>query len=582
LQDSLAARLDRLAPVKEIAQIAAAIGREFSYELLAPVAERGDRELQDALGRLADAGLVFSRGAPPAATYLFKHALVQDAAYGSLLRRRREELHARIAAVLETDFAEAVAAEPELLARHLTEAGLLEQAVRWWLHAGERATERSANIEAVAHLKRGIEVLMRLPESRGRDEQELLLQAALIVPFGATEGYGSATRNSWRAASRAVELGGRVGADSPTQYRAAWARCALAIDHMHRGYLRVALPFAAETLSLAKQSGDPDFLIQSHSMMGQLHFYLGNLAASRRHLEKGLALYHAERDRAKAAHIGYDVCMGHHSWGFEARRREAMWRGKLRGIATYKAYVLWHQGFPDQALRRVEEAMTVARAAADPVTEAWAMSAVALVHLARGEVAPCRERAEATLALATEQVLPYWCAFARALTGWVLVKQGQSEEGLARLSAGIDAYRAIGAKANEPLWLAVLAGACLEAGRVEEGLSATREALVEVEETAVRYYEAELNRLEGELRLAAEEPDESRAEASFRKAIEIAGDRGAKSFELRAAASLARLLARQGRRGEARGLLAPVYAWFTEGFDTPDLREARTLLDELV
>ena len=182
LHAPLMARLDRLGQApKEIAQIAAAIGREFSYELLAPVAERREGELQDALGRLGEAGLVFSRGAPPDATYLFKHALVRDAAYGSLLRRRREELHARIASVLEADFADRVAAEPELLARHLTEAGLLEKAVPWWLRAGERATERSANLEAVAHLKRGIEVLGRLPESRERDEQELLLQAALIA-----------------------------------------------------------------------------------------------------------------------------------------------------------------------------------------------------------------------------------------------------------------------------------------------------------------------------------------------------------------------------------------------------------------
>jgi predicted ATPase len=184
LHAPLMARLDRLGQTaKEIAQIAAAIGREFSYELLAPVAERAEAELQEALGRLGEAGLVFSRGVPPHATYLFKHALVRDAAYGSLLRRRREELHAGIAAVLEAEFAQAVAAEPELLARHLTEAGLFEKAVRWWQRAGERATERSANLEAIAHLKRGIEVLMRLPESPRRDEQELLLQAALIPPF---------------------------------------------------------------------------------------------------------------------------------------------------------------------------------------------------------------------------------------------------------------------------------------------------------------------------------------------------------------------------------------------------------------
>ena len=252
LHAPLMARLDRLGQTpKEIAQIAAAIGREFSYELLASVAERGEAELQGALGRLTDAGLVLSRGAPPYATYLFKHALVRDAAYGSLLRRRREELHARIVAMLEADFAEAVAAEPELLARHLTEAGLFKRAVPYWQRAGERATERSAYIEAIAHLKRGLEILERLPESRERDEQELLLLAAFTVPFSATEGYASASLE--RAARRGVELGGRIGGNSPTQLQAILARGWLADIHMVRGELRTGLALAEEFLDLAER-----------------------------------------------------------------------------------------------------------------------------------------------------------------------------------------------------------------------------------------------------------------------------------------------------------------------------------------
>ena len=558
LHAPLMARLDRLGQApKEIAQIAAAIGREFSYELLVPVAERREGELQDALGRLGEAGLVFSRGAPPDATYLFKHALVRDAAYGSLLRRRREELHARIASVLEADFADRVAAEPELLARHLTEAGLLEKGVPWWLRAGERATERSANLEAIAHLKRGIEVLGRLPESRERDEQELLLQAALIAPSTANEGYASA--ETGRAASRAVALGGRIAADSPAQLQAVWARGRVANFHMFCGELRTGLAIAEETLGLAERLGDPHVLSHGHYVMGLLHLHLGDPAAARRRLEAGLALYDPERDRAEAARYGFDTCTACHA---------------------VLGWVFWDQGYPDQALRHAEEAIAAARAASHPLSDAFALSFAAMLHQLRGEVVLCRERAESALALATEQVLPYWAAYAIVLSGWALVEEGQ-EEGFAQLRAGIDVYRATGAKVRGPQWLALLAEACLDTGRVEEGLSAVSEALAVTEQTVARYREAELDRLEGELRLAAKQPDESGAEASFRTAIAIARAQQAKSFELRAATSLARLLARQGRHAEARDLLAPVYGWFTEGFDTLDLKDAKALLDQL-
>jgi tetratricopeptide (TPR) repeat protein len=386
LHAALMARLDRLGRVaKEVAQIAAAIGREFSYELVAPVAERGEVELQDALGRLGEAGLIFSRGVPPYATYLFKHALVGDAAYASLLRRRREQLHARIAAVLEADFPDRIALEPELLARHLTEAGLLERAVRYWLRAGERATDRLAYLEAIAHLKRGIEIVARLPESRERDEQELFLQAALLPPYGANEGYASAALK--QAAKRAVDLGGRIGVESPAQIQAVWAHNWLALVYMHRGELRTALTIGEEGFGLAERLGDRLIFGQMHHRVGEVGFYLGHLPAARRHFEEGLALYDPERDRATAARLGYDLCMGCHAW---------------------LGFTLWDQGFPAGALRHGEEAIAAARAAAHPMSEAWALTFVAWVHLKRGEVALCLDRAKAAFALATEQVLSWW------------------------------------------------------------------------------------------------------------------------------------------------------------------------------
>jgi class 3 adenylate cyclase/predicted ATPase len=559
LHAPLMARLDLLGQAaREIAQIGAAIGREFSYELLAPVAGCREAELVQALGRLGEAGLVFARGAPPHATYLFKHALVRDAAYGSLLRRRREELHARIAAVLEADFADRVAAEPELLARHLTEARLLEKAIAYWLRAGERAIERSANVEAIAHLKRGLEILERLPESRGRDEQELLLQFALTAPLTATEGLASAARE--RAAQRAIALGERIGTDSPAQFQAVWARIQFATVHQSRGELRIALPIGEENMALAERLGDPRLLGLAHLLIGVPHMYSGNLVAARLHFENGLALYDPERDRAMAALNGYDISTTCHAW---------------------LAHVLHCQGSPDEALRHATEAIAAARAAAHPGSEVVALAVAALVHQVRGEEALCQERAEAALVLSTEQILPFQATYAIGPSGWALVKKGEAEEGLARLRAGIDAYRASGARLRTPDRLALLAAACLAAGRIEEGLSAVRDALSETAETEVRWYDAELNRLEGELLFASENPDESRAEASFRKALGIARRQGAKSWELRAATSLARLLARLGKHEEARALLAPVYGWFTEGFDTADLKAAKGLLDLL-
>jgi predicted ATPase len=330
---------------------------------------------------------------------------------------------------------------------------------------------------------------------------------------------------------------------------------------MHRGEPRAALAIAEAAFGLAQGLGDPLFLGQMHFRVGELGFHLGDLSGARRHFENGLALYDPGRDSAQAARLGFDVCMVCH---------------------LFLAFVLWKQGFPDDGLRHAEEAIAAGRAAAHPSSEAWALSLAAYVHQLRGEDALCLKRAEAALALASEQMLPFYAVHASVLSGWALVKASQPGEGFRRLCAGIDAIRAMGARILTLYSLPVLAEACLAAGRVEEGLSAVREALAETEKTEYRFYEGELDRLEGELGLASAEPDASGAEASFRNALTLARGQDAKSWELRAATSLARLLARQERREEARGLLAPIYGWFTEGFDTVDLKEAKALLDGLV
>ncbi len=363
-----------------------------------------------------------------------------------------------------------------------------------------------------------------------------------------------------KAATRAVELGRSIGADSPAQSEVILAQGSLARCHMWRAELRTALPLAEEALRLAERLGDPPLLSRAHYVIGVVHGHLGSLAAAQRHFENGLALYDAQRDRVKAARVGYDTGTACHA---------------LLGL------VLWDRGYPDEALRHAEEAIAAAGTASHPLSEAWALSHAAYLHLLRGEIALCLEWAEAALALATEQMLPHFAAYAMVCSGWALVKKGYAERGLARLRAAMDADPAIGTREMNSIFLVLLADACLETGRIEEGLSAVRAAIAETKEIAARPWEAELNRLEGELLLVSKQPDETRAEASFRNAAAIARSCQAKSWELRAAASLARLLAHQGRREEARALLAPIYGWFTEGFDTADLKAARSLLEAL-
>jgi class 3 adenylate cyclase/predicted ATPase len=553
LHAPLMARLDRLGPgPKEVAQIAAAIGREFSYQLLAPIAGRGDNDLAVALGRLGDAGLVFARGTPPEATYLFKHALVRDAAYASLLRRRREELHAQIAAVLEGEFPNIVEGQPELIAQHFTEAGLTEQAVAYWQRAGAHAVARSANLEATAHFGRGIEVLKNLPENQSRDEQELMLRLASINPLWASRGFGSAEAE--RAAASALELSRRSGTDTPAHF---WALIGMVHFCVVRGNLPLGRELGEEMLSVAEHLEDPEPLGYARFLFGNTLLWFGELTAARTHLERAIDLYDPERGREAAFRLGFNS--GSNSYNFLGR-------------------VLWHLGYPDQALHCSRQAVAIADGIAHPFSQAVALSWTAALHQLRGEVERTHEVAEADLTLTTEQIIPFFAAHAMVLRGWALAKRGEFDEGITRLREGVDAYEATGAIIENPHWLALLAEACGKAGRIEEALATVRNALLDVERTGIRYHEAELHRLEGELLQGL---DDERSEARFRRAIEIARAQEAKSFELRAVTSLARLWGEQGRRCQACELLAPVYGWFTEGFDTADLKNAKALLDQL-
>jgi class 3 adenylate cyclase/predicted ATPase len=555
LHASLIARLDRLGPVaKEVAQIGAVIGREFSYELIQAVAQRPEPDLETALDRLSSAGLLFCRGVPPHSSYLFKHALVQDAAYATLLRFRRQQLHAAIAAALEREFSEIVAAQPELLAHHCTEAGLTQQAIDNWRRAGERAIEGSANPEAIAHLTRGLEILEHLPESPQRDETELAFQVALLTPLFAAR-FGSAEEE--RAAARALELSRRVTADPRSLFRALFA---LTMAYSVRGKIRIGLETAEQLLEVGKRLHDREPLGYAHHAMGNTLLWFGELGAAQEHLEKGIALYQPEWGRSSAFRYGFNCASN---------------------CSFFLGRVLWHLGYPDRALTCAEQAVAIAAGVSHPASRAGALSWAAALHQLRGEVGRARELAETDLALTTEEMLPFFRAHAIVFRGWALVAQGQREEGIALLREGLAAYRATGADLECSHWLALLAEAYCDIGKPEEGLRLIAEALEHVTQTGVVYYEAELHRLQGELHQLLDTDDEETAVACFRRAIEIAREQQAKSWELRAATSLARLWGKRGRRAEARDLLAPVYGWFTEGFDTADLTQAKALLDIL-
>ncbi len=556
LHASLIARLDRLGPTaKEIAQIGAVIGREFAHELIRPVAQRPEPDLETALDRLTDAGLLFRRGLPPHSWYLFKHALVQDAAYATLLRARRRQLHEAIAAALEREFPEAVTTQPELLAHHCTEAGLTEQAVQYWRRAGERALARSANPEAIAHLTRGIQLLDSLPQSRQRDEQELAFQAALIAPLWTSRGFGSPEAE--RASRRALELCERVAPDTPAHFRALYG---LAYAYLMPGDLRRARPLAEQLLALAERVQDPELLAYAHFEMGCELLWSAELAAARAHLERGIALYDPEWGRPASSRHAYNCASNCH---------------------MFLTRVCWHLGYPEQALRHEGQAIAIAEDISHPFSQAVALGWTAALHQLRGEARRALELAETSLALATEQGFPFLAGLAMVVRGWALVKQGQCEEGITQLREGLVAFRATGAELECSHWLGLLAEACRDTGRTEEGLRVLAEAFDHVAQTGIVYYEPELRRLEGELRLRHDPADAQKAEACFQRAVAIARRTQAKSWELRAATSLARLKRDQGRRGEARDLLAPVFGWFTEGFDTADLQEAKALLDDL-
>jgi class 3 adenylate cyclase/predicted ATPase len=555
LHDSLMARLDRLAPVKEVAQIGAVIGREFSHELLAAVAPMPVNLLDDAVQRLVDSELVFRRGTPPEATYSFKHALVQDAAYQSLLRSKRQQLHARIAQALEQRFQDAGETGPEVLAWHLTAAGLAERAIPYWRRAGESAAGRSDNAEAVAHLSKALELLGTLPDTPERTEEELALRLAIGGPLIAAKGY--AAPEVEQTYGRASALCGQLGrsAELFPVLRGLW-NC-----YLVRGELRRAHDLAERLVGLAEEQEAPLRRALARRALGTTLFCLGRFTEAARELDQGIASDDAIANWDDPTHL--------------------LLYTERAGVVCrlYSAWALWFLGFPDRALERVETGLALGRRLAHANSLAFAQIFAALLHLFRREFDVAQGQAEAAIEIASEHRLPQWLAQATMCRGFALVGLGQQAEGIGQLRTGLAGWNATGCRLWDTQWLGFTAEAHARAGQFDEALSALDRAAETATATGERHYQAEVCRLKGMLLAAAGEDAE--AEAWLRRALDTARSQQAKSLELRAATSLARLWRDQGERQKASGLLTPVYGWFTEGFDTQDLRDAKGLLEEL-
>ena len=550
LHASLMARLDRLGPAKEVAQIGAAIGREFSHALLAAVVRKPEAELVSALDRLIAAGLLFRQGVPPHANYLLKHALVQDAAYGTLLRSSRKQLHGRIATTLESHFSEIVVAEPHLLAQHYAEAGFYEKAISYWLKAGAQALARSAMLEAEALLRKGLILVSRLTDSVSRQEYELDLQIALGRVLSQTQGFH--TQAAGEAYSRARQLCDELKRPRkllPILY-GQWVNCFVGAD------FKQAKQFAAEMLKLGELGDDVITRVVGYRASGGTSLFLGDFPVARACLEQGLELYDPAQRRLYGELTSVDTHVA---------------------LLGYLSQTLASCGQLDQARSHCDEAIAEARDTSHAPTLAHILSqAWRTGWCAHSDPSVLLRYADELLALSADRELAFWHTVGSVSRGWCLAMSGSGEQGISLLTDGLSD---LSTTAFGPVVLTMLADASRILRQPGVGLAHLAQAERQAEATDLGWCQCEILRTRGVLLTLT--GDRVAAEASFRDAIALAQMQSAKFFELRAALDLARHWRDQGKRAEARDLLAPVYGWFTEGFDTLDLKEAKALLDAL-
>jgi predicted ATPase len=560
LQASLMARLDRLGPAKELAQIGAAIGREFSLSLLAAVVRKPETAINSALDRLFHAGLLFRQGVPPHATYLFKHALVQDAAYGTLLRQPRRALHARIAETLEDQFAEIAENQPELLARHCTEAGLTEKAASLWGKAGQRSLERSALVEAIEQFTRALDQIAALPATPALRREEIKLQAALITALVHVKGYAApeakAAVERARLLIEQAEALGEPLEDPLLLFRVVFGSWVASIVAFNGDMMR---ELAAQLLALAEKQGTTVSLMMAHRVLGMTLMYTGDIAESRAHYDQALPLYDPAAHRPLATFFGVDI--------------------RVVTLSS-RSMALWMLGYLEAALADAQHALKDAREIGQAATLMLALYQASFAVGFCGNYAAATALSDELVALADQNSSPYWKSVGMLRQGWLLALDGKAADAVQVITSSLRANRAMGTLGN-PFFLSSLALAHAEVGQFDDAWRCIGEAVMLMEKTKERWYEAEANRTAGEIALLSPKPHAAKAEAHFERALAIARQQQAKSWELRASTSLARLWRDQGKRDEARDLLAPVYGWFTEGFDTRDLKEAKALLEAL-
>ena len=561
LHASLMARLDHLGAAKQVAQIGAAIAREFSYALLTAVAPQPEAELQSALDRLVAAGLLFREGKPPQAIYLFKHALVQDAAYGTLLREPKRELHARIAEVLESRFRDIAESQPELLARHCTEAGLIEKAASLWGKAGRRSLARSALLEAVAQLTHALDQIGALPATPTLRREQIELQVALITPLVHVKGYAApetkaASERALLLIDQAEALGEQLD-DPLTLFSVLYGICVANLAAFNGSVLR---ELAVQFLALAEKQKATASVMIGHRLMGMSLLTTGDIGEGRVHLDRALALYAPAEHRQLATRFGQDVAVA---------------------TLAFRSLASWMLGYPMAALADTEQAISNAREIGQAATLMYALAVASFAPALCGRYATAKTLLDELLPLSEDKGTSWWKAFGMMEQGLLLALTGKASDAASLIASGITLFRSIGSTYWLPTYLPHLAMAYAELGQFNDCWRCLSEAMTAVETTGERWFEAEVHRMAGEIALKSPQADAAKVQAHFERALTVARKQQAKSWELRAAMSMARLWRDQGKPQQARELLAPVYGWFTEGFDTLDLKEAKALLEEL-
>ena len=561
LQQSLTARLDRLGPAREVAQIGAVIGRDFSYPLLRAVAGMEDAPLQIALERLAEADILLVQGLPPESEYRFKHSLIQDAAYENLLKSRRHVLHRRVGEVLRDQFAASAAAEPELLAHHFTQAGLIEAAIEWWGKAGERSLERSALVEAAEQLTRALGQIATLPGTVALRREQIKLQVALANALMPVKGYAAPEAKTAVEQARLwieqAEARGERPDDPLLLFSVLYGFWVSNYVAFNGGVMR---ELAAQFLGLAEKQRTTAALMIGHRLMGTSLLCTGGIAEGQTHLDRAIALYDPAEHRRLATRFGQDLAVS---------------------ILSYRSYARWILGYPEAALANSDRALSNAREIGQAATLIYALSHAPFTLIQSGNFATAKAVVDELITLVAERGALFWQSFGMMHQGWLFALTGKAADAVQQITSGIAGLRSTKSTCWLPLWLPYLTKAHADIGQLSDAWRCIDEATAAIEATGERWCEAEVHRTAGEIALISPEPDAAKAESYFERALMVARQQQAKSWELRAGMSLARLWRDQGKPQEARELLAPVYGWFTEGFDTRDLKEAQVLLQEL-